>query len=110
MRALGIKFFDEIIKAHLLLQNIFSGRSYCFFFECEMHSLVSAVLFRMSWFNAFDFNAKSEPPNGEFTQTKKRIRRRKRHAIICTNGSRKTVILKHSLKHTESHVLARGFQ
>ena len=63
MGAFLIELVPEAVKTILLLEAIGPRRSGGFFFEREMHALVTAVLLRMAWLDALDRNAEPEPPH-----------------------------------------------
>jgi hypothetical protein len=47
-----------------------------------MHTLMAAVLLWMAGRDAFEANAETQPPDGEFTQPVQRVRRRKGDPVI----------------------------
>jgi hypothetical protein len=61
-----IELVREIVEAGLLLQGVHARRPGCLLFEGEVHAFVAAILLGMTWFDALDGDAQSEPPNGEF--------------------------------------------
>ena len=63
MGPLGVEFADKIIETGLLLQGVHFWWSGCFFFECEMHTLMAAILLGTTRLDAFDFDAKAQPPD-----------------------------------------------
>lgn len=63
MGPFDVEFFDEIVEAGLLLQEIGTGRFGCLQLQGRMHALMAAVLLRMAWFDTFNVDAKPEPPH-----------------------------------------------
>ena len=57
--------FDEVIELGLLLQEAAGGRFGGLQLEGQVHALVAAVLLRVAGFDAFDGDAKPEPPDRE---------------------------------------------
>jgi hypothetical protein len=57
MRSFTIEFVNEVIELFLLLQRVHRWRAGGLLFEREMHSLMAAVLPRMSRLDALDLNA-----------------------------------------------------
>jgi hypothetical protein len=66
VRPFGIEFLNKVVEAGLLLQTVHSGRSGCFFPQCEMHALVAAVLLWVARLDALDGDAEPQPPHREF--------------------------------------------
>lgn len=48
---------------HLLLQKVECSRLRGFFFERQVHALVTAVLLWLAWLNTLQLDTQSEPPN-----------------------------------------------
>ena len=66
MRPFEIELVHEFVEAGLLLQGVHARWPGCFLFEGEVHALVAPILLGMTWFDALDGDAQSEPPDGEF--------------------------------------------
>jgi len=65
VRSFVVEDIDEFVEARLLLEEI-RGRWFgSFFFQSEMHALVTAILLRMAGLDAFDRDAEAEPPDRE---------------------------------------------
>src|ERR1700682_1568397 len=56
VRPFSIEFLNESVETFLLLQAVGAWRTGCFLLECEMHTLVAAVLLRMAGLDTFDRN------------------------------------------------------
>jgi hypothetical protein len=56
VRSFTIEFVNEVIELFLLLQRIHRWRAGGLLLECEMHSLMAAVLLRMSRLDELDVN------------------------------------------------------
>jgi len=63
MRAFGIIFLSEGIKAFLLRFQIFLGGKGRFFLECPVHSFMLSILLRFAGFYLFGINAQFDPPD-----------------------------------------------
>ena len=69
VRAFVVEDLDELVEAGLLLQEIWSRRFGGFFFQGQMHALMTAILLRMARLDAFDADAEAQPPHGELAQS-----------------------------------------
>jgi hypothetical protein len=65
VRALLIKFLYEGVEFRLLLQDVGAGGTGGFFFQSQVHAFMTAVLPRMTRFDAFDRDPQAEPPHGK---------------------------------------------
>jgi hypothetical protein len=65
VRTFGIELAKEGIEAALLLQAVEVWRTGRFLLEGEVHALVTPVLLRMTWLDAFDGDAEPKPPDRE---------------------------------------------
>ena len=54
MGSFAIEFVNEVIELFLLLQRVHRWRAGGLLLECEMHSLMAAVLLRMSRLDTLD--------------------------------------------------------
>src|SRR5215475_9989597 len=68
MRSFTIEFVNEVIELFLLLQCVHRWWSRGLLLECEMHSLVAAVLLRMSRLDVLDLNVDPEFKHTPSTQ------------------------------------------
>jgi hypothetical protein len=59
MRTLVVEDLDELVEAGLLLEKIAGGGFGSFFLQSEMHAFMTAVLLRMTRFDAFDTHAQA---------------------------------------------------
>jgi hypothetical protein len=59
VRPLGVELAHEVIEARLLLEAVHVWRARGFLFQGEVHALVTAVLLRMAWPDAFDGDAQT---------------------------------------------------
>src|ERR1700682_767731 len=75
-----------------------------------MHAFMAAILLWMSGLDAFNPNAKPQPPNREFAQVEQRLRRSKRNAVIAADVGGQATLLKKPLKHSKSVFLFGGGQ
>jgi len=79
----GIEFLDKVVESGPVVAGLFiSGRSGCFFFQREMHTLVAAVLLRVARRDALDGDAEAKPPHREFGEIEEAVRTGERHAIV----------------------------
>jgi hypothetical protein len=53
VRSFDIEFVNEGVEAGLLLKAVHAWRTRSFLFQGEVHALVSSVLLRMAWLDAF---------------------------------------------------------
>ena len=56
-----------------------------FFLQGEMHAFVAAILLRMTGLDAFNANARAEPPDGELAPVKQGMGGSKRNAVIAAD-------------------------
>src|SRR5215470_13901272 len=63
---LVVEDLNEVIEAGLLLQEIGGSGFGGFFFQSEVHALVTAILLGVTRLDAFDADAEAKPPDGEF--------------------------------------------
>src|SRR5271168_4213456 len=75
-----------------------------------MHALVTAVLLRVTWFDAFDRNPEPEPPDREFGQVKERIGTCEGNAVVSADGVWQTELLEDILENSEGIDLLSGLQ
>lgn len=68
-----IEVGDEGVEAFLLLQDVLADRLCRLILQGEMHALLSFVLLRMSWLDAFDLDAQAEPPDGQFREVEETV-------------------------------------
>ena len=59
MRPLGVELAHEVIEARLLLKAVHAWRARGFLLQSQVHALVTAVLLRMAWPDAFDGDAQT---------------------------------------------------
>src|SRR5262245_33830826 len=89
VRSFVIEACAPAIKA-LLLRRQMHGRWLCGLgLERLVHTLVAAVLFRMTRRDAFVTNAESDPPRGEARDRQPTVR--KRIAVVGPDGLRQTM-------------------
>src|SRR3979409_1217676 len=110
MRPFGIELADKGIEALLLLQAIGARWSGCFLFEGEVHALVASVLLRMPRLDAFDGDAKSEPPDRELREIEQGIGAGEGHAVVGANGERQAALAKQPLEGRNCRLFARGIE
>ena len=69
-----------------------------------------SVLLRVSRRDPFDLNPEAQPPYGEFAQSVKGMRGRKRDTVVGPNSLRKTKLFEGALEDREGEFLLRGEQ
>ena len=82
MRPLLVVFPTKTIEAKLLLGKARAWRSRCFGFKSFVHSLMLAVLLRLTWFNSLWTNAELDPPHRKLRKSPDGTRTRKRNPVI----------------------------
>jgi len=92
MRPLVVVPVDKCIEARLLLEHIRTGGFGGGFFEGEMHPLMP-ILLGMPGLDAFEANAESQPPHGEFAEPIERSRPGEGNAVVGADGERKSKFL-----------------
>ena len=70
-----------------------------------VHSLMTAVLLRMAWFNTLRVNTKANPPIAQSAKPAKATRS-KWSAVICANHFRKAVLTENPLKTHPGQLIA----
>jgi hypothetical protein len=102
----GIEFLNKVVEAGLLLQTVHSGRSGCFFLQCEMHAFMPAVLLWMARLDALDGDAEPQPPHREFGEIEEAVWTGERHAIVGPDRLRQAALLEELLEGSDGKVLA----
>ena len=74
-----------------------------------MHSLMTAILFRMARFNTLWVNTKANPPIAQSTKSAKATRS-EWSAVICTDYFWKAVLTENSLKTHPGQLIAHTIQ
>ena len=64
-----------------------------------MHPLVSAVLLRIAWLDAFDANPEAQPPDRELAQTEDGIGAGEGKTVVGADRLRQAKVLKSPFKH-----------
>src|SRR5215475_8062307 len=98
MRSFAIEFVNEVIELFLLLQRIHRWRAGSLLLECEVRSLMAAVLLRMSRLDALDLNAEPEPPHRQLRQIEQSVRAGERYAVVRADRERKSALCKQSFE------------
>ena len=106
MRSFDIELVNEGIEAVLLLQAVPAWRAGRLFLEGEMHALVAAVLLRMAGLDAFDRDAKAQPPDREFREVEQGIGAGEGHAIVRANGLRQAAFVEQLFEGRKCEVFA----
>jgi hypothetical protein len=65
VRPLVVELLEKIIEFAMLLQTVHARETSGFGFERKMHALMPAILLRMTGLDAFDGDARMQPPDGE---------------------------------------------
>jgi len=107
MGSFSIEFIDEVIEPGLLLQAVHLRRSGCLFLECQVHALMASILLWAAGFDAFDIDAQSQPPHGQFGEIVEAVGAGKRQAVIRTHGIGQPAFLKQSLESGEGRYFLR---
>ena len=110
MRAFGVELLEEGIEAGLLLEAVHAWRPGCFLLQGQMHALVTAVLLGVAGFDAFDCNAKPEPPDGQFRQVEQAVWAGEGNPVIGADGGGQAAFGKQLLEGGEGGFLAHRFQ
>ena len=108
--ALCVELPHEGIELGLLLKAVHAWGTGRFFFEGQMHALMAAVLLRLAWLDAFDLDAKPEPPDGQPAQVEQSIGGGEGNTIVGADGGRQPALLKQPLESGTSKVFAGGFE
>ena len=106
MRALVVKDLDKFIEAGLLLQEIRGRRFGGFFFQSEMHALMTPVLLRRTGLNSFDADSQAQPPDGQLAQVEQGMCGSEGHPIIAADVRGQAAFFKKPLKYRESVVFS----
>jgi len=96
MRTLVVVNIDEAIDAFLLLEKVEGGRLCGFLFQGQVHAFVPAVLLGTPWPDAFDSDAKSQPPDRQPGEIVEPVGARKRKAVIRPDGARQSELPKNN--------------
>lgn len=107
---LCVEFFDKIVRAGLLLQEIGAGWLGGLQLECEMHAFVAAVLLRMAWLDALDVDAEPEPPDRQPRQIEQSVGTGEGHAIVGSDRLGQAELLEAALEHGEGIGFLRRVQ
>lgn len=91
----------KVVEASLLLQEIDAGRLGRFQLEWEMHALVEAVLLRIAWLDALDFDAEPEPPDRQPRQIEQSVGTGEGYAIVVPDRVGQAELLEDALVHGE---------
>ena len=75
-----------------------------------MHALVAAVLLRVSWLDALDGDAESEPPDGELGEVEEGIRAGERDAVVGPDGLREAALPEELLEGRDGEVFSGGVE
>ena len=70
MWAVIVVTLQESHQNALLLQEVEAGRFGGLFFECQVHTLMTAILLWMAWFDTFDADTQTQPPHGQSAEAK----------------------------------------
>jgi hypothetical protein len=108
VRTLVVEDLDKLIKAGLLLEEIPGRRLGGFFFQGEMHALVTAILVWVTRLDAFDAHAQPQPPHGKLAQVKQSVGGSEGYTVVATDVGGQAALLKKPLKYSESVVFAGG--
>src|SRR5262249_43701433 len=106
VRALVVEDLNEFVEAGLLLQEVGSGRLGGFFFQSEMHALVTTILLGSTGFDPLDANTQAKPPDSKFAQVEQGVCGSERHAVVTADIGRQATLLKKPLKYRESVVFS----
>ena len=106
MRALVVEDRNEFVDAGLLLQEVGGCWLGGFFFQGEMHALVTAILLRMASLDALDGNTETKPPDSKFARVEQGVCRREGNAVVATDAGGQAALLEKPLKHRESVILS----
>ena len=91
MRPLVVVPVDKCIEARLLLEHIRARGLGGGFFEGEM--LMPPILLGVPGLDAFEANAESQPPHGEFAEAVERRRPGEGNAVVGANRERQPKFL-----------------
>jgi hypothetical protein len=106
MRPLAVELLEEAIEAGLLLQAVGAWRAGGLLLEGEVHALVAAVLLGVSWLDALDGDAESEPPDGELGEIEEGVGAGKGDAIVGADGARQSALTEEALEGGAGEVFA----
>src|SRR5215475_7440135 len=106
MWPLGVELADELIEACLLLEAVSTGRARGFFFQSQVHALVTAVLLRVTRLDAFDGDAQAQPPDRQLGEVEQRVRASKWNTVVGADGGRQAALEKQLLEGGDGGVLA----
>ena len=76
----------EVVEAGLRLHEVLRGRLGGFLLQCQVDSLVAAVLGGMAGLDALDVDPKPQPPDGKLAQIEEGIGGGKGDAVIGADG------------------------
>src|ERR1700719_947848 len=93
MRSLVVEFLEKIVELALLLETVHACGTSGFVFESEMHALMPTVLLRMTRLDAFDGDAQTQPPDGEFGEVEQRVGGGEGNSIVRTDAVRQAALL-----------------
>ena len=110
MRSLVVEFLEKIVELGLLLQTVHACGASGFVFEREMHALMPPVLLRMTRLDAFDGDAQTQPPDGEFGEVEQRVGGGEGNSIVRTDAMRQAALLEQTFKRCKSKGFTGGFQ
>ena len=98
MGSFGVEDLDEVIEPRLLLKKVGAGWFGGFFFQSEMHALVTTVLLGMARLDAFDADAQAEPPDRELAQGEQGMSGSEGNAVIAADVGGQATLFKKPLK------------
>lgn len=107
MGPLLIELAQEVVEAGLLLKGIHPRRPGCVLLQGPMHTLMPAILLRVTRLDAFDSDAEPEPPHRELGEIEQGIRRGEGQAVVGADGERQASLPEEMLERLESGVFAR---
>jgi hypothetical protein len=83
-----VELLEKIIKLGLLLQTVHARGTSGFGFERKMHALMPAILLRMTGLDAFDGDAQTQPPDGEFGKVEQGVGRGEGNTVVGADAAR----------------------
>jgi len=110
VRSLVVELLEKIVELGLLLQAVHACGTSGFVFEREMHALMPTILLRMTGSDAFDGDAQTQPPDGEFAEVEQGVGGDEGNAIVEADAVWQAALLEQALKRCKSKGFTGGFQ
>lgn len=85
VRPFMVVYPDKVVEARLLLQGVEGGGPGGFFLEGQVHTFMAAVLLGLSGLDAFDADAKAQPPDRQGTEAEQGVGGGEGDAVISAD-------------------------